>query len=633
MPKLILLFLLPWPVTVFGQSIVTVSPQQCVWRAGDNPAWAAQNFDETGWQPLTQWKLRPADAHMWVRCHPDLDVLRSLDRPALQVSLYAAYEVYLNGQLLGGVGNLKSGDFSVNAIRSYPVAAGTLSSRPATLALRITYRSLTSNSSPVLGSMALRLELRAGDRSLLDALRAHAVLAQSSKYFQTALSNGVIAVIAIMLLGLYFYDRSRRELLLLSISCLGLATLRVNEFCVASLLDYPFTLCLTLVLVGNVTLTFTQVPFFYALARRRMPLFYRIVLALTALPYLPTVADILLASRQPAWLGSLNTLYGRPWALITHMTLAVAPFVAFRPYKRVAGRMRPLAALCMLWGLADLVWFAVEATEYPIAAVPHLFAHWIPTLLEVRAVTTTCVLAALLGLLFREQRQTTRERAMLEGEMRAARSVQQVLIPEAIPTVPGFAIESVYHPAGEVGGDFFQILPTASGGVLIAMGDVSGKGMPAAMTVSLLVGTFRTLAHYTQSPSEILVSMNQRMLGRQQGAFTTCLVLRADGNGSLTLANAGHLAPYLNGGELEIENGLPLGLSAEVAYPESTFQLGPGQRLTLLTDGVVEATNARRELYGFERTAISDHHRASHRPCRATVGTGRRHHGADGAAN
>jgi serine phosphatase RsbU (regulator of sigma subunit) len=68
-----------------------------------------------------------------------------------------------------------------------------------------------------------------------------------------------------------------------------------------------------------------------------------------------------------------------------------------------------------------------------------------------------------------------------------------------------------------VGGDFFQVIPLESGGALIAVGDVSGKGMPAAMTVSLLVGTFRTLAHYTQRPSEILGSMNRRMLSRSQG--------------------------------------------------------------------------------------------------------------------
>src|SRR6202012_896313 len=111
--------------------------------------------------------------------------------------------------------------------------------------------------------------------------------------------------------------------------------------------------------------------------------------------------------------------------------------------------------------------------------------------------------------------------------------------------IAGFALESVYKPAGQVGGDFFQIIPIANGGVLAAIGDVSGKGMPAAMTVSLLVGTLRTLVHYTQSPAEILSAMNQRMLARSSGGFTTCLVLRLDRDGAATVANAGHLAPYL----------------------------------------------------------------------------------------
>ena len=196
-----------------------------------------------------------------------------------------------------------------------------------------------------------------------------------------------------------------------------------------------------------------------------------------------------------------------------------------------------------------------------------------------------------------------RERAYASSELEAARTVQQVLIPEVIPLVPGFRIESVYKPAGEVGGDFFQIVPTRWGGTLIVVGDVSGKGMPAAMTVSLLVGTFRTLAHYTQSPAEILHAMNQRMIGRNSGGFTTCLVLRVDMDGTLTAANAGHLAPYIDGKELSIDNGLPLGLSADTTYPETTLALSRDSQLTLLTDGVVEARNAQGELFGFERTA------------------------------
>jgi hypothetical protein len=196
-----------------------------------------------------------------------------------------------------------------------------------------------------------------------------------------------------------------------------------------------------------------------------------------------------------------------------------------------------------------------------------------------------------------------RRHALSAAELEAARTVQQVLIPEDIPTIPGFLLRSVYKPAGQVGGDFFQILPVRGGGVLAVIGDVSGKGMPAAMTVSLLVGTVRTLAHYTQSPGEILAAMNQRMLARSGGGFTTCLVLRADANGTLTVANAGHISPYLAGKELALNNGLPLGLAADASYIESTFQLPPGEQLTLLSDGVVEARSEKGELLGFDRVA------------------------------
>jgi serine phosphatase RsbU (regulator of sigma subunit) len=97
--------------------------------------------------------------------------------------------------------------------------------------------------------------------------------------------------------------------------------------------------------------------------------------------------------------------------------------------------------------------------------------------------------------------------------------------------------------------------------------------------------------------------MNQRMLARSNGGFTTCLVLRADTDGKLTVANAGHIPPYLDGHELSLEGGLPLGLSADTIYTETTFQLSANQHLTLLTDGVVEARDKSGALYGFERAA------------------------------
>jgi hypothetical protein len=204
---------------------------------------------------------------------------------------------------------------------------------------------------------------------------------------------------------------------------------------------------------------------------------------------------------------------------------------------------------------------------------------------------------------FRYYRQTTRRQGILEQEFQNARAVQHILVPDETPATPGFEIQSIYKPFSEVGGDFFQILPQRDRSILVAIGDVSGKGMPAAMTVSLLVGTLRTLAHYTQSPGEILAAMNQRMLARTNGGFTTCLILLADADGKLTIANAGHIAPYLNGVELSIDNGLPLGLAAESTYPEAQFQLSPQIQLVLLTDGVVEARSPSGELFGFERTA------------------------------
>jgi len=245
---------------------------------------------------------------------------------------------------------------------------------------------------------------------------------------------------------------------------------------------------------------------------------------------------------------------------------------------------------------------AGHAGVKPIWAFWNETFHW-PFPFGLYDVSIWMIVLAVLGVVVLRFARSRHEEDVLKSEMEAAREVQQVLIPDAIPSVPGFKVESIYKPAGEVGGDFFQILATPEGGVLIVIGDVSGKGMPAAMTVSLLVGTFRTLAHYTQRPSEILSAMNQRMLARSRGGFTTCLVLCAKADGRLTIANAGHIAPYMNGEEITLEGGLPLGLAAEAMYPEAAVKLPPNVQLTLLTDGVAEARNASGELFGFERTA------------------------------
>jgi hypothetical protein len=211
-----------------------------------------------------------------------------------------------------------------------------------------------------------------------------------------------------------------------------------------------------------------------------------------------------------------------------------------------------------------------------------------------------CTLSLAIIMLLRSTRMSRRQ-AVIEAELEAAQQVQQVLVPERINVVPGFAVDPVYEPAQQVGGDFFQILPAEDGGLLVIVGDVAGKGLPAAMLVSVLVGAIRGVAGYTRDPAELLANLNERLVGRAGGGFSTALVALIEADGRTTIANAGHLSPYLDGRELELPGALPLGVAAGMRYETTEVWLEPGQRLTFYSDGVVEAQNAKGELFGFER--------------------------------
>jgi len=603
MPKSVALLALLFPCALAAQSVVEISTRRCVWHAGDDTRWAVQQLDETGWQPYSSWKAGTSDPHLWVRCHVDLSVLRSVAHPAIQVSLYSAYQLYLSGALIGAEGNLGNGKASLNSIRSYPVPAQLLSADSAsgssTLSLRITDWKTLSNSGPFQGIINAPLQLRAGDAPLLDALRARTALTNAVQYAPTAIGFGIIGILAVVLLGLFLYDRSRSELLLLSVGCLGLAALRINEFAAASLLNYPISAGLAVLALGNIGLTVTQVPFFYALSGRRMPKPILALLLGVAAATLPAWMDFLWGANGPAVMSTLIAYFFRPFSLFAHTVISLVPFFVFWPYAGLARRMRPLAILCMLWGAADVVWFVAEATAIPIPGIPDLFARWGLTLLAARAVTTACVLTALLALLFRDQRQATEERALFAGEVHAARDVQQYLIPAQLPATPGFSISSEYRPSREVGGDFFQVLPDLTdGSVLIVVGDVAGKGIEAGMLATLIVGSVRTAASFTSDPARILALLNERLRGR---GLVTCLALRIEQDGNVTLINAGHLPPYLNGRELPVEGALPLGAVSGFRFPALHFTLATGDSLMLMTDGVVEAQNARGQLFGFER--------------------------------
>ena len=205
------------------------------------------------------------------------------------------------------------------------------------------------------------------------------------------------------------------------------------------------------------------------------------------------------------------------------------------------------------------------------------------------------------------------DKASLESEMAAAREIQRVMVPEDFPPIAGYAIESVYRPAAEVGGDFFQMIPLKSERTLVVVGDVSGKGLRAAMIVSMIVGMLCSESGHTEEPAEILTELNRKLCGRTHGGFATCLVVRLESGGRIALANAGHPSPYLNGVDVRMAGSMPLGLVENVIYEPTTMEMRAGDRIVLITDGVPEAQNGARELFGFGRVETMLHEGASAR--------------------
>ena len=219
-----------------------------------------------------------------------------------------------------------------------------------------------------------------------------------------------------------------------------------------------------------------------------------------------------------------------------------------------------------------------------------LFSNWI---------AGTLLAFAVCAMLLRRFWKTWRERQELDSEFQAASEMQQLLVPAASGSA-GFHVASAYLPAKHVGGDFFWTIPSADGSLLLVTGDVSGKGLRAAMTVATLAGALRN--EPSREPARVLERLNRVLLDEKTRGFTTCCAALFHPDGLLNIANAGHIAPWLNGCELPVGPGLPLGITPEAEYAARTFSLQPSDRLTFVSDGVVEARNPAGELYGFERT-------------------------------
>jgi sigma-B regulation protein RsbU (phosphoserine phosphatase) len=194
------------------------------------------------------------------------------------------------------------------------------------------------------------------------------------------------------------------------------------------------------------------------------------------------------------------------------------------------------------------------------------------------------------------------ERERMQQESAEARAIQQALFLKPVPLIPGFAFETAWHPAGAVAGDWFDFIDLGHERYGIALADVSGKGMSAALLMSATRAILRSLAPLYSSPAETLAHLNRTLTDDfPPGKFVTMVygVLDA-GTRELTLASAGHLPPLLINSHcsfLELDTGLPLGLGVS-SYPQCTVTLTPGTKLLLYTDGITEAMDSTEEEYG-----------------------------------
>jgi hypothetical protein len=567
------------------------------------PAWAAPGFDDSAWpllksnEPWSAQGYPGMSGYAWYRF--------TVQAPAgsgpvalLLAPIVTSYRIYIDGQPAGGSGGMPpdvipATEFSYHL---YPLAlAPSPAERTFHVAIRVWHSPLWARY--VGGGTYLPGNL-AGDPALLTLEQEHHRLAHNSHYVDAYTYSITAALIGFAILCLFLIRPGEREYLWFAAMLLAQAAdnaLYISE----QIFFWPPVpindLADGLLVAINIG---AALCFFSHVLGVRMGKTGRVLLALVAVSPFCTVLY------WPGWLSTAASATVQILCLLPAMFWVLIVLVHRAVRGNVDARLLLVpTGLDMGFYVADNVAIVLAQAgftrwprilEAPLPLPP--FAFQTGTLLHL-----FFLLAMLVFLILRFTRARRRE-MWLAGELEAAREIQQVLLPDALDQCPGFAVDCIYQPAEQVGGDFFQQIADGRGGMLIVIGDVSGKGLSAAMMVSVLVGAIRTEAGHGSDPAAMLTTLNERMLGRLQGGFATCLVASLDAEGLLTLANAGHLPPYLNGTEIGVPGALPLGIVADVRYEPAVLRLSPGDRLTFLSDGVIEAQSRAGELFGFDRT-------------------------------
>ena len=413
----------------------------------------------------------------------------------------------------------------------------------------------------------------------------------------------LLVALANFLLALYFGQKGHREYLWLALHELAQAPIAFFELAgsTARIDSLWYTAANAQLLLLSAYLYFEFLVAFLSLPGRR---WYVRLLRFTSPVLLMVGPSVLMVGHSTAaglvlvLTGICSTFWLLGWLVFVVFTLISA---ALKRNFEAALLLVPLVLNCV--GSIEPVFTVAmsDITGHPVHSPLTFEAGPVPITFASIA-DSVGIFVIVLIIFFRFLRiQRNQERA--SSELAAARSVQELIIPREKIATPGFEVDSVYTPANEVGGDFYYVQPIAGGGLLVVLGDVAGKGLKAAMNVSILVGALRQMDAQCSAappkPSRILTELNRVLTGSE--SFTTCQAAYFGPEGELTLASAGHLPPYLNSQEIEMPGGLPLGIVPEMNYEEVQLFLHPGDRLLLLSDGVVEARRPSGELFGFDR--------------------------------
>ena len=599
-------------------------------HAGDDLGWANPAFDDSAWEQLSADKTWGDQTHpsyagfAWyrkrIRSGGRKDHADSSGVPLaiLIPPVDDAYELYWNGRYVGGYGRLPPhARWTVNGYDGV-FALGSLDG-PGVLAIRVWKCPLSALDPGTLGGLNGPPVL--GYEPVLQQQAALVRYRHEQQNLPRFLIAAVVMIAGVLSLVLFLRQRSQWLYLVLAVYLFddGFGSFLQLNSLYYGLNYYQYQVIESIYYSLQDISLWVVLLILFGLSNVRS---WRRWTAILAGLYLAAeAADNALLFRWQYLTVRGQWIDGISAAVYELTTLYIFFIAAFGLARKRETALLPLATAAFTFG----VWNFVSN----VSAEGVRFTHWTLSqrlqtwglqaggyTFDARFLLDTFLFAILLLTVSRQQVLEGRRQAEIESELRSAREVQQSLIQEEAPIVAGFRISSVYKPAWEVGGDFFQVLPLGNSihgtGTLVILGDVSGKGMKAAMTVSMIVGTVRTLAEYTQDPVAILRGLNERLLHRQShlpvaraagrvSGFVTCLMLHLEANGNATLFNAGHLSPYRDGVELPVAGSLPLGLVNDAEPSELAFRLQEGETLAMFTDGVLEARNAKREIYGFER--------------------------------